>query len=84
MSHPYENVKKGIYEHYKKKYYEVIDVARHSETLEYLVVYRKLYDDFDLWVRPAKMFFENVNINGQEMPRFKFVSAKSAKDFFKE
>lgn len=61
----------GKYKHYKGKYYEVIGVARHSETLEELVVY---YDDKrDLWVRPFKMFTEDVVINGKQMPRFEYV-----------
>jgi len=65
----------GKYKHYKGKLYEVIGVARHSETLEELVVYKALYksDEFGenaLWVRPKKMFFENVIINGKKMPRF--------------
>jgi len=74
-------VKKGIYEHYKKKYYEVLDVARHSETLKYMVVYRILADDFGLWVRPVNMFLEQVEINGEKIPRFKFASPQSSKDF---
>lgn len=61
----------GKYKHYKGKYYEVIGVARHSETLEELVVY---YDDKrDLWVRPFKMFTEDVVINGKQTPRFEYV-----------
>lgn len=74
-------IKKGIYEHYKKKYYEVFDVVRHSETLEYLVFYRKLSDDFSLWVRPLTMFLENVDIQGEKVPRFKFISSKNYKEF---
>lgn len=77
-------VEKGIYEHYKKKYYEVIDIARHSETLEYLVVYRMLADDFGLWVRPVSMFLESVNIDGKEIPRFKFITTQNANDFLKK
>lgn len=77
-------VEKGIYEHYKKKYYEVIDIARHSETLEYMVVYRMLAEDFSLWVRPANMFLEQVEINGKKIPRFKFITAQNSKDFLKK
>ncbi len=73
-------IKKGIYEHYKKKHYEVIDVARHSETLEYMVVYRMLADDFSLWVRPLDMFLEQVEVNGEKVPRFKFISPQNSKD----
>lgn len=63
-------IKKGIYRHYKGNLYEVIDVARHSESLEDMVVYRALYDDFELWVRPLKMFLENIEINGELQKRF--------------
>ena len=71
-------VKLGKYQHYKGNYYEVIGVARHSETLEELVVYKTLYDSKDfgknaLWVRPLKMFLEKVEVDGRKMPRFKFV-----------
>lgn len=75
-------IKRGIYEHYKKKYYEVLDVARHSETLEEMVFYRMLTDDFSLWVRPLAMFVEDIEIEGKKIPRFKFVSSQTAKDFF--
>ena len=80
----YPEIKKGIYEHYKKKYYEVIDVARHSETLEYMVFYRMLADDFGLWVRPLSMFLEQVNFEGKDVPRFKFITAQNAEDFLKQ
>ena len=63
-------LKLGKYRHYKGNEYEVIGVARHSETLEELVVYRALYGDHDLWVRPLKMFTEVVEINGKKVPRF--------------
>ena len=74
-----EELKLGKYLHYKGKMYEVIGVARHSETLEELVVYRALYDSKEfgknaLWVRPKKMFLENVVVNGKEVPRIKFIS----------
>jgi len=60
----------GRYRHYKGKEYEVIGVARHSETEEELVVYRTLYGNFDLWVRPLAMFTETVVVDGEEVPRF--------------
>lgn len=63
----------GRYRHYKGKEYEVIGIARHSETDEELVVYRTLYGNFDLWVRPLAMFTEMVVVNGVEMPRFAYV-----------
>jgi len=63
----------GRYRHYKGLDYEVIGVARHSETLEPLVVYRPLYNASGLWVRPHAMFFEEVEIDGRRQPRFAFV-----------
>lgn len=66
-------LKLGQYKHYKGNDYEVIGLARHSETLEDLVVYRALYGDFDLWVRPLTMFLEDVEIDGVIKPRFKYL-----------
>ena len=60
----------GRYRHYKGKCYEVIDVARHSETEELLVVYRCLYGDDSLWVRPLPMFLDMVVVDGVKIPRF--------------
>jgi len=65
--------KLGKYKHYKGKEYEVIGIAKHSETLKELVVYRALYDNHDLWVRPLEMFMEEVEINGKKMPRFEYI-----------
>lgn len=64
----------GKYRHYKGKEYEVIGIARHSETLEDLVVYKALYqsEGKNLWVRPLKMFTETLTIEGKEVPRFEF------------
>ncbi len=64
----------GHYRHYKGGEYEVVGVARHSETLEPLVLYRPLYNQSGLWVRPHAMFFEQVVIDGQAMPRFTLVT----------
>ncbi|MAT52202.1 MAG: hypothetical protein CMK32_13570 [Porticoccaceae bacterium] len=64
-------VKPGRYRHYKGKDYDVIGVARHSETEEAYVVYRPLYGDRDLWIRPLEMFTETVDIEGRTIPRFK-------------
>lgn len=66
-------MKKNIYKHYKGHLYELVDTARHSETLEEMVVYRQLYGEHSLWVRPAAMFFETVVIEGREVPRFEKV-----------
>jgi hypothetical protein len=66
-------LKKNIYKHYKGHLYELVDTARHSETLEEMVVYRQLYGEHSLWVRPAAMFFETVVIEGREVPRFEKV-----------
>jgi hypothetical protein len=63
-------LKPGKYRHYKGGEYEVIGVAKHSETQEELVVYRALYGDFDLWVRPLAMFIEKIEINGEQVQRF--------------
>jgi len=60
----------GRYRHYKGNDYEVIGIARHSETEEQMVVYRKLYGDGSLWVRPLAMFLEDVTVDGRTMPRF--------------
>jgi hypothetical protein len=60
----------GRYRHYKGGEYEVVGVARHSETLEPLVVYRPLYNASGWWVRPHAMFFGSVTIAGRAQPRF--------------
>lgn len=66
---------KGVYRHYKGNLYQVIDVARHSETEQEHVVYRTLYGDYSLWVRPLDMFVETVEADGQSQPRFAFVES---------
>jgi hypothetical protein len=60
----------GRYRHYKGGEYEVLSVVRHSETLEPMVLYRALYGERGLWVRPHSMFFESVELNGIRQPRF--------------
>ncbi|MBO5220288.1 MAG: DUF1653 domain-containing protein [Clostridia bacterium] len=62
----------GKYRHYKGNLYEVVGVARHSETLEEMVVYRALYGEGGLWVRPMGMFLENVTVDGKTVPRFAY------------
>jgi hypothetical protein len=66
-------IQPGRYRHYKGKAYEVIGIARHSETEEELVVYRKMYGDHSLWVRPLGMFAEDVLVDGLKVPRFERV-----------
>ncbi|WP_166423457.1 DUF1653 domain-containing protein [Paraglaciecola sp. 20A4] len=60
----------GKYRHYKGNDYEVIGVARHSEDESELVVYRPMYGERGLWVRPLSMFVESVEVNGESIPRF--------------
>lgn len=66
-------LKLGKYRHYKGKEYEVVGIAKHSETLEDLVVYRALYGDRQIWVRPLKMFVEKIKVDGKKILRFKYV-----------
>ena len=73
MEHVMTTILPGRYRHYKGNFYEVIEVGRHSETEEEMVVYRKLYGDHSLWVRPLGMFLENVVVDGYEVPRFEWV-----------
>ncbi|GLQ92157.1 DUF1653 domain-containing protein [Dyella acidisoli] len=68
----------GIYRHYKGQSYRVIGTARHSETMEELVVYQALYGDHGLWVRPATMFAETVELEGEPIPRFALIEAMPA------
>ncbi|TAJ10038.1 MAG: DUF1653 domain-containing protein [Nitrospirae bacterium] len=63
----------GRYRHYKGKDYEVLGSATHSETEEELVVYRALYGERGLWVRPEAMFVEEVVVDGRRVPRFQFI-----------
>jgi hypothetical protein len=60
----------GRYRHYKGGQYEVVGVARHSETLEPMVIYRPLYNQSGLWIRPHAMFFGQVDFEGKVQPRF--------------
>jgi hypothetical protein len=65
----------GRYRHYKGREYEVLGVARHSETEEEYVVYRALYGAQGLWIRPTEMFLETVIVDGHSCPRFQFIAA---------
>ena len=66
-------MKRGIYRHYKGNCYELLDIATHSETLEKMVVYKSLYGDGRIWVRPAHMWDEMVEMNGEKVKRFTLV-----------
>ena len=67
------SIEPGRYRHYKGNFYQVLGVARHSETEEELVVYRQEYGDRSLWVRPKAMFLETVEVDGQMVPRFRYI-----------
>ena len=68
-----QQVKIGKYRHFKGNEYEVICIAKHSETLEPLVVYKALYGEGGIWVRPLAMFHEKVKHNGQILSRFTYI-----------
>jgi GNAT superfamily N-acetyltransferase len=73
-------LQKGKYRHYKGHLYEVTGTARHCETLEDMVIYKALYGDFEIWVRPLKMFLEDIEVNGKIRKRFEFVENESSKE----
>ncbi|WP_108125351.1 DUF1653 domain-containing protein [Saccharospirillum mangrovi] len=75
------SVKPGIYQHFKGGRYRVIGLSRHSETEQPLVVYQCLYGDFDLWVRPLDSFASSVEVDGQMVPRFKWLQPLLADDW---
>ena len=68
-----QEIKIGKYRHYKGNEYRILGVAKHSETLEELVVYQALYGEKALWVRPKAMFFEDVEYNGKKVERFTYL-----------
>jgi len=70
-----KNIKLGKYQHFKGKgrEYEVLGIAKHSESLEEFVVYKALYGEGELWIRSTKMFFDEVNFEGKKVPRFKYI-----------
>jgi hypothetical protein len=72
-----ELIQPGRYRHFKGGEYEVIGMARHSETLEPFVVYRALYGEGELWIRPASMFREQVTRDGKSFPRFSYLGPVS-------
>ncbi|MDO5440072.1 MAG: DUF1653 domain-containing protein [Erysipelotrichaceae bacterium] len=67
------NIKLGKYKHFKGNYYEVIALAKHSETLEDMVVYKALYGEQGMWVRPASMWNEEVEVDDVKVKRFEYV-----------
>lgn len=71
---PFIETPLGRYRHYKGMEYDVVGTVRHSETLEPMTLYRALYGQHGLWVRPAAMFNENVVIDGIEQPRFRKIT----------
>ncbi len=68
-----EEIKRGKYRHFKGNEYEVLGVAKHSETLEEYVVYKALYGECRLWVRPASMWNETVEKDGKTFKRFELI-----------
>lgn len=70
-----QSIPQGIYRHYKGNLYQVLHNANHSETEEALVVYRCLYGNYDVWVRPLSMFNETVMHDGKQIQRFELVKA---------
>lgn len=70
-----QTIPQGIYRHYKGNLYQVLHTAKHSETEEVLVVYRCLYGEYDVWVRPLDMFVETVEVDGKQVDRFELVKA---------
>lgn len=68
-----KSIQPGKYRHYKGKDYQVLGMATHSETLEPMVVYRALYGEYGLWVRPASMWEELVEVAGEMVPRFRWM-----------
>ena len=73
-------MKKGIYRHFKGNEYELLFTAKHSETLEEMVVYKALYGDGGVWVRPAHMWEEEVIHNGQTVKRFTYIGENQEAD----
>ena len=69
----FSSVARGIYRHYKGNLYKVLHIACHFEDEEWLVVYRALYGDYGVWVRPLVMFGESICIDGKDVPRFELI-----------
>lgn len=70
-------LKKGFYRHFKGNIYELLDIAKNSETQEEMVIYRACYGDRDLWVRPASMWDEEIERDGEIFKRFTYIGEES-------
>ena len=75
MTQKTQTIPQGIYRHYKGNLYQVLHTAQHSETEEALVVYRCLYGEYGVWVRPLAMFAETVTVDGKQVARFELIKA---------
>ena len=73
-------LKKGIYKHFKGNKYELLDIAKHSETLEEMVIYKALYGDGGIWVRPSSMWDEEVEIEGKKVKRFTYLGEEDVSE----
>ena len=76
LDHGDGSIPLGYYQHYKGQHYQLLAIAMHSEEQQPYAVYRALYGDFGLWVRPLAMFVETVSIRGKEVARFQFVGTE--------
>ena len=75
MTKHLQTISQGIYRHYKGSLYQVLHTAQHSETEEAMVVYRCLYGEYGVWVRPIAMFAETVTVDGKQIARFELIKA---------
>lgn len=71
-----QSILPGVYRHYKGNRYQVLYLAKHSETLEDMVVYQALYGEYGIWVRPASMWNETVDYQGKQVKRFTYIETK--------
>ena len=73
MPDDFDSIKRGKYRHFKGNLYELVDIVHHSETQEAMVLYRALYGEHGLWVRPLDMFFETIERDGTTLDRFQYI-----------
>ena len=71
-----QSILPGVYRHYKGNRYQVLYLAKHSDTLEDMVVYQALYGEYGIWVRPASMWNETVDYQGKQVKRFTYIETK--------